>query len=348
MAKKRQHTRQTLDIPKDATSDIDFVQGTNYLLAVAIDEYKHIRPLYNCVRDAEKIVETLTTKYTFSPDHVTKLYNEKATAGNILIALDRYATHLEEHDSLVLLFSGHGQNRKEIGFWIPFDAADFTGYLPLSTVRDFLEPIKARHIFVISDSCFSGKLFSGNRSVNENPLESRPSRFALTAGRNEPVLDGTLGKNSPFALAFLSILEENKEDLGAQELSMKVQKMFERKPKGQQPLSAPLSIDWNGKNLELAETGQFYFKLKNDAEAEEHVQIGRLLMVAAKEVADQGLYRSAAKHLEHAKNKSEDPGEIPYLLGMAYQGAGDHEKAMKAFEELMQNNHKFLPPKHER
>ncbi len=348
MAKKNPITRSSFKIPGTTASNTNFVVGTNYLLAIAIDNYPHINKLYNCKRDAEKIVELLTSKYTFSPDNVTKLYDEDATAKNILLALDKYAAHLEEHDSLMFLFSGHGKNHRDIGFWIPVEAKDFPDFIPLSTIRDFLEPIKARHIFLVSDSCFSGKLFTVMRDANSNPLEGKPSRFALTAGRDEPVLDGTLGDHSPFARAFLNVLEETIKDMGSQELSLKVQMAFEGAQKGQRPLSAPLNIARKGETLELAKTGQFYFKLKNDTEATEHIQIGKRLMDAAKEVPDPGIYHAAAKHLERAKTKPEPDPEIPYLLGKAYQGAGDYEKAMKAYEEFIRHNQQYLPPKNER
>ena len=53
---------------------------------------------------------------------------------------------------------------------------------------------------MIVDSCFSGSLFMRFKSVGlAERLEHIPSRWGLTAGRNEVVADGKMGNNSPFA-----------------------------------------------------------------------------------------------------------------------------------------------------
>src|SRR3954453_23595739 len=129
-------------------------RGTNHILAIAIDEYAHQPVLHNCVKDASDLIGILSLNYTFARKNVRELFNQLATAENILAVLDSLAGQLDEDDSLLILFSGHGQVRNGIGFWIPVDARSFTSYLPVSTVRDYLEPIRARHVFVVADACF--------------------------------------------------------------------------------------------------------------------------------------------------------------------------------------------------
>lgn len=327
----------------------ELVRGVNYVLAIAIDKYENThKPLYNCERDAEDITRILTTKYTFAPENVKKLYNDKATTENILVALDEYSRRLEEKDSLLIIYSGHGENRNGIGFWIPADAQKFTEYLPLSTVRDFLEPIKARHIFVVSDSCFAGRFFMSTRSSGDPAkyTERHPSRYALTAGRDEPVLDGKPGQNSPFAEAFKSMLSNNDEPVGAVMLSEKILQDVAKKVEGfQTPRHGELNIDGN-------KHGQFFFHPKKGMNAEEHLAIGKLIIQLAEQVYDPGLYRSAEKHIqfaiENAKLDRIDLPEAIYWQAKALQGAGDHEAAMRLFADFIEKNKGHLPPHHSR
>lgn len=323
-------------------------RGVNYVLAIAIDKYQQPhKPLFNCERDAEDITRILTTKYTFATENVKKLYNEKATTENILIALDEYSRRLEEKDSLLVIYSGHGENRNGIGFWIPVEAQKFTEYLPLSTVRDFLEPLKARHIFVVSDSCFAGRFFMSTRSSGDPSkyTEKFPSRYALTAGRDEPVLDGKPGQNSPFAEAFKAMLSHNDEPIGAVMLSEKVLLEVSKKVEGfQTPRHGELNIDGN-------KHGQFFFHPKKGMGAEEHLATGKLILQLADRVYDPGLYRAAEKHIlfaiENAKLDNFDLPEATYWQAKALQGAGDLDSAMRLFEEFIAKNESFLmkPPR---
>jgi hypothetical protein len=203
----------------------ELARGINHVLAICIDEYHHQPRLYNCVKDVTDILAILTLNYGFSMDNVTELYNERATKQNILIALDDFAHRLEETDCLVVVFSGHGEVRRGIGFWIPVDAESFPDYLPVSTIRDYLEPIQARHIFVIADACFAGRFFVHTKSVNKDWsvfVERHSSRYALTAGRDEPVSDGRPGENSPFADALKYRLNMAEGSIGAIKLSEQV------------------------------------------------------------------------------------------------------------------------------
>ncbi len=72
-------TKKTNDPPR----------GNNYLIAIAIDKYKHAPPLSNCVRDAEDFIQILTSKYDFEQKKdgqqlIFTLFNEQATRKNIL------------------------------------------------------------------------------------------------------------------------------------------------------------------------------------------------------------------------------------------------------------------------
>ncbi len=225
--------------------------GINHLLAIAIDHYIHYRPLANCVRDTRDFIQILTSNYEFESQHVTTLFDREATSKKIQSALDSYSS-LPELDSLVIYFAGHGVNRKGIGAWIPVDAEDFPDYLQVSSVRNYLEAIRARHILVIVDSCFSGHFFVEMRGQSEAKYdESYPSRYALTAGRDELVLDGQPGINSPFADSVKYHLLTSPRSIGAVTLGERV--LQDVKMQGvQTPRHGELNIQGN-------RHGQFYF-----------------------------------------------------------------------------------------
>lgn len=236
----------------------ELVRGDNYVLAIAIDKYAHMPPLHNCTKDVSDLIGILTLNYVFEDRHVVKLFAEDATTEKIIKALDGLAQQVGENDSLLVMFSGHGHLRNGIGFWVPVDAQSFASYLPVSTVRDYLEPIKARHILVIADACFSGRFFVPTRGAADSSAstEKYPSRYALTAGRDEPVQDGKAGENSPFAEALKYRLNKVDDAIGAIMLSELVaQDVVQRTEGFQTPRHGELNIKGN-------DHGQFFFHKK--------------------------------------------------------------------------------------
>jgi len=195
-------------------------KGNNYLLIIAIDKYEHVSQLNNAVRDAEKFKEILHNYYWFDKENTCELKNEDATKENILAKFDILLSKIKPDDNLILYFSGHGELHKltQQGYWIPYEGKlkKRGTHLPNSEVINFFENLKARHVFAIVDSCFSGAMFKertiSSENENENDygddvLEKINSRWLLSSGLEEPVLDGYPGKHSPFAASLLSQLE---------------------------------------------------------------------------------------------------------------------------------------------
>ncbi|MDX1665881.1 MAG: caspase family protein [Saprospiraceae bacterium] len=189
-------------------------KGKNHLLVIGIDRYSGgINPLNNAVRDAERFADLLFEHYQFEKTYSRLLMDADAGRSNIVKAFEDLLGKVGKEDNLVFYFSGHGEyleNRKE-GFWIPFDARlnDSSTYLTNSEVVGFIRSIKARHVLGIVDSCFAGTLFARSMGTAARRLYAIPSRWLLTAGRNEPVLDGSLGDHSPFAKSLFAQLEHN-------------------------------------------------------------------------------------------------------------------------------------------
>jgi uncharacterized caspase-like protein len=96
-------------------------RGKNYLLVIGIDKYEdtHIPTLRNAVRDTERLIRVLTTKYGFQL--LRKLHDEKATRRAVLLAIEELETQLKPEDNLVIFFSGHGYRKNNGGFIVPFD-----------------------------------------------------------------------------------------------------------------------------------------------------------------------------------------------------------------------------------
>ncbi len=192
--------------------------GKNYLLVIGIDRYTNgIPPLYNAVKDALAFKELMLEQYQFEDANILELMNEDATKVGILDKFDELLRLLTDHDNLVFYYSGHGEFHEltKKGYWIPSDAHNEKRgtYLSNSEVIDFMESIKARHVFGIVDSCFSAALFSKrNMTEGEKRQYYTPSRWLLTAGRLEPVSDGSYGNNSPFARSLLSLLKSHPEE----------------------------------------------------------------------------------------------------------------------------------------
>ena len=74
--------------------------------------------------------------------------------------------------------------------------------------------MKAKHVMVVADSCFSGTLTRGVNIKELSPdylkeIVEKKARMVLTSGGEEPVSDVGGGNNSVFAAAFMRILNQN-------------------------------------------------------------------------------------------------------------------------------------------
>jgi len=183
--------------------------GTAHLLVIGIDAYAACPPLQNAVRDAQAMADVLTQHYQFEAAHVTKLLDHNATRSNIHAVLRRYAQTLGERDSLLIYYAGHGSYDKvfDRGYWVPVEGRsdDPSSFFSSDDIVTALRSIKTLHTLVISDSCFSGTLFARDVSPSvEQRLESIPSRWMMTSGRNEVVPD-----DGPFAKTMIKHLKNN-------------------------------------------------------------------------------------------------------------------------------------------
>lgn len=190
-----------------------------HALVIGINSYQSgIPKLDTSVNDARAVKDLLVGKYGFAPQNVIELYDGAATRSNIIRTLRELSISLDENDALFVYFAGHGIEdiATSTGYWIPADATPnaYETYVSNADIRTYLRAIKARHIFLVSDSCFSGTLLAQRAMPGEiderfyaRKAASR-SRVVLTSGGNEPVMDAGKSGHSVFCYFFLKTLQD--------------------------------------------------------------------------------------------------------------------------------------------
>jgi ankyrin repeat protein len=208
-------------IPKQRPyTDIDF--GSYSALIIGNNNYQHLPPLKTAQNDAKNVAETLSNKYGFK---VRLLLD--ANRSDILLALNSLRWNLSNRDNLLIYYAGHGWLDKEAdeGYWLPVNAQkdNMLAWISNSSITASLRALKAKHVLIVADSCYSGKLARGVHIVSKTPgylsrLSQKKARCVISSGGLEPVIDsGGEGLHSVFATAFLDALKENNDIMdGAQ------------------------------------------------------------------------------------------------------------------------------------
>ena len=213
--------------------------GTYHALVIGIDHYEHEPELMTPVNDATEVAELLKNRYGFQTQ---TLLDTDASRDHVIKALEQYASpssSLTENDSLLIYFAGHGQRvvQTKQAYWAPVDAGNdsYSHWISATEIADEVKAIPARHVLIVSDSCYSGLLaIEREASVlipdeREHLLErllKRKSRNILSSGADEPVQDGGCPHHSIFACVFLNYLQESEgPDFTAGELFLNVRSL---------------------------------------------------------------------------------------------------------------------------
>lgn len=213
-------------LPTEQGEEEEYVFGRYHALLIAVQSYHpHEADLRTAANDARAFAEVLETQYGFHPPKV--LIDQQATRAGILEALDELADQLELEDNLVIFFAGHGTkmwsggNDAE-GYWIPWQPADgvhkWWNWISSETIHRAIGRIPARHILLISDSCYAGRLTRGEVRMQSaltpdwiRTLHGRSSNQILTSGADEPVADDGRDGHSIFAWHLLDALRQSSE-----------------------------------------------------------------------------------------------------------------------------------------
>jgi formylglycine-generating enzyme required for sulfatase activity len=198
-------------------------KGDLWLLAIGIDSYLSWPRLKTATNDAKAVRDTLLSRYHLDKSHVIELLDDKATRKNILAAFRDLAKKVKPEDSLLVFYAGHGHIDQITGkgSWIPVESStdDPSSWIDNRNITDYLNinAIKAKHVLLVSDSCFSGDFFRGNRGTNTPTIDdaflkkayNRSSRQAISSGGLEPVSDAGFGGNSVFSHFLVAALQSN-------------------------------------------------------------------------------------------------------------------------------------------
>lgn len=210
--------------------------ANSYALLIANQKYDKASsgfgPLSTPKADAENLAKELRAGYGFRTSLPRNDGGERplilydANRADIFRALDDIARIATPEDVVLVFYAGHGEQLKSAlpngrtisrTYWVPTDSRAEDGDANWVSAQDIdtkIARIRARHVLVVSDSCFAGGLNrSGGGDITLQSAEPdrylsemsrKPSRYLLASGGNHPVDDGQ--GHSPFARALLNAL----------------------------------------------------------------------------------------------------------------------------------------------
>ena len=219
--------------PKKKSNNFAHINfGNYYALIIGNNKYKTLKQLECAKEDAKVMADLLEKKYNFTTD--LKL---DATRSDIILSLDELRKKLTPNDNLLIYYAGHGwlDTYADEGYWLPIDASqdNSLNWISSSKITASIKAIQAKHVLVIADSCYAGKLIRDvTRGIGvtktKNYFETiskRKARSVLCSGGLEPVADsfGDSG-HSIFAAALIDVLNQNKSVMDTTELFSKIRR----------------------------------------------------------------------------------------------------------------------------
>jgi uncharacterized caspase-like protein len=226
----RDHTVQSTIISIEH-SDQDAQIGTDgNSYAVVIGEQQYKRGEYDSLNtprsDATEVSMLLHDRFGFRTTidlpgrpNVTLLLLDK-NRDEILELIEDVGSQIRPMDNLLIYYAGHGKRSDQRGYWIPSSADKdrLHTFIIDDEVSEEITQMKAKHILVVSDSCYSSALYRSegdNKETAEENIDrshyledasARMSRRLLTSGSDEPVEDNSGNGHSVFADEFLDAL----------------------------------------------------------------------------------------------------------------------------------------------
>jgi hypothetical protein len=200
--------------------------GDYYALVIGNNNYQDLTNLRSAVNDAKVVSTVLEVDYGFN----VKLL-ENASRKDILRSLKHLRQTVSAKDNVLIYYAGHGylDEAADQGYWLPVDSErdDDSNWIATDRVAGQIKAMKAKHVMVVADSCFSGTITRAIKIEQRTPewlseIVKKKARTALTSGGLEPVMDTGSGNHSAFAYAFISLLEENDGVLDASQLFSKL------------------------------------------------------------------------------------------------------------------------------
>jgi hypothetical protein len=216
------------DLLKLLRSSKDMPPRKYHALVIGNSTYCCMGKLSTPQNDAREVADLLASRYGYETQVLLD-----ATQKEIMIALHEYTRTLTAADDLLIYYAGHGGTENgppERAFWLGIDADPDKQetWISAENVRAKIKQMKAQHVLLVADSCFSGAIAakdtpSINRKLNERRLQMQwnlKARMVLTSGQDTPVVDNAGSRShSLFAKYFLQILRHNDTVLSGEALS---------------------------------------------------------------------------------------------------------------------------------
>ena len=245
--------------------------GEYHALIIGNNSYQYLQDLRTAENDAVAVEKLLRTKYGFKTELLLN-----ANRYDLLSALNRKRNELSDKDNLLIYYAGHGELSNAKGFWMPVDAEpdNTSNWVSNSSITDLVEAMKAKHIMIIADSCYSGSLTRSSlprlstRMSDKQQLDwyktvsTLKVRTVFTSGGVKPVLDSNgRSRHSLFAEALLDELNKGTGVVQAYNLFLSVQNRVKTEAR-------KLSLDQNPQYSPIRyaghESGEFLFVVNDN------------------------------------------------------------------------------------
>lgn len=169
--------------PTTKTFSLGQLSSQNYhALIIGVQDYEYWGKLKKPFADADSLIKTLTTFYLFDKQQITLLRNPRRA--DLIDALDSLTEVLTENDNLLIFYAGHGKEDKTLdeGYWIPIDGKTDkrTNWFSNDELKKYLKAMKCKHILLVADACFAGKLFRGAQSDEPKKMNLDKSMAILS------------------------------------------------------------------------------------------------------------------------------------------------------------------------
>ena len=214
--------------------------GKDYALLFAVNEYEHWQKLHNPSLDAMKIKTELEDTYGFETELILN-----PTMQEVFAKLREYAAKTyHPEDQVMIFFAGHGYFDEifQIGYLVARDTElpdkdrEHISYISHPLLKERIDNIACKHIFLMIDACFSGTLDhellthrGEKKPVNIKRVMQYQTRRYMTSGGNEYVPD-----KSEFAYRVLEALRNGGGEDGTLTLDELFSYVKQARPKPRQ------------------------------------------------------------------------------------------------------------------
>jgi len=204
------------------TINRDDIYEDSWAVIIGIDKYKFSDQLNYAVKDAEAVKDMLISKFDYPEENIRYLVDEEATLSNIKLNLGEVATSAGENDRILVFYSGHGQtligaDKSEKGYIIPYEGKQDNPYatgIAMDEILTTSQISKSKHMLFLMDACYSGLMTEHVKGLipqSEGYLTkvaNEQARQIITAGGNEPAIEGGRWNHSVFTKNLLSGLDD--------------------------------------------------------------------------------------------------------------------------------------------